>query len=130
MKACEFKVDGQETDLGAVLVHLKSDQRESPQTFSLLVRTEFVVEVFDENQTKAAVTSWECHIQRATEVFGTMAVELFLHNLKRLEEVEDVPPEMVITSVDSICRSAEGIVLGGKLQAFDVSKRPMLKPLK
>jgi hypothetical protein len=129
MPNARLRIDDRDVSLGEVWAHFKSPPFTSAIRFSLLVPAEYVVEVFDERRSKAREISWEAHIENFLRRFGSMALDRFIHKLKRIEKVDSAPFAWVIISVDAVKIVNDGVLLEGIAEPFEPNLPLVLKPL-
>jgi hypothetical protein len=127
MNAAQLKVDGHEISTAEIWVHFKSRPNPGATRFSLLVRGEYIADVFDEWRAKPADIAWEKYILQNLNKSGTMAFDYYLRVLKRIDGIKNETPKWVVTSVDGIKAVDRGLLFEGTAEECLFSQAPKLK---
>src|SRR5438093_2714680 len=89
VSAARLTIDGVEVNLGGVWIHWKAAPASPSSSFSLLVRGEFVVEVFDPWKRKPSNKTWESYILETVSELCSVALGAYIDTLKNLDELAD-----------------------------------------
>lgn len=115
-----FTIDGKQLPLNKLWVHFKENDK-SLNLYHLHVPSEYLPFVFDpHDELRAEYTSYRDCILNTIEVLGTVALDAYVEQISKLNEEEKSDGRSwVLTSLDYVEESENGVALSGRAEPFE-----------